>query len=190
MVTLKIESELANKLALSLSQKPRANLQQLATMVGISKATLYRIVPTREQLVATLQQQAEQHITDSLLMADLSVPPYLDALSRFIKHILLKKELYIFWTISLGMNSDYGHVSTAHHSATMFLVSPLEAFFLKGQQAGIFRIDMPAVWLAKTLDYLVYAAADSSLRGEIASLKSVELVEKMFIAGATTTEPH
>lgn len=186
MVTLKIESKLANRLALSLSQKPRANLQQLATMVGISKATLYRIVPTRELLVATLLRQAEQHIADSLNMADLSATGYLETLSRFIKSILIKKELYILWSTSLWMDLGNDHTPHVYSPDATCLTKPLEAFFLKGQQAGIFRIDMPAAWLAKTLDYLICAAAESSLRGEIASLKSFELVEKMFIAGAVT----
>lgn len=184
MAMLKIDNELADKLALSLTQKPRANLQQLAAMVGISKATLYRIVPTREQLIEALQQQAEQHIREALSTADLSARPYQETLRRLINHILLKKELYIFWTLSLWMDLGDDKPSDLHGYNVTFLTEALEDFFLKGQQAGIFRVDMPAAWLAKSLDYMLYAAAESSQRGEIALLKASELVEKMFTHGA------
>lgn len=185
-MTLLVDTQLSASLALAITQKPRANLQQLATMVGISKATLYRLAPTREGLICLIHAEAERHIQNSLNAADLSSASYEEALSRLIRHILTGKELYLFWSMTLWMDLGTSKDLNVSGYSPSFLTRALEEFFLKGQQAGVFRIDLPATWLAKSLDYMIYAAAESAQRGEIASLSAPELVEKIFYKGAIT----
>lgn len=179
------DNSLIAALALAVTKKPRANLQQIAAMAGISKATLYRITPTREQLLEMLYKKAETHIRNSLTDADLYSKHYKEALNCLIKNILAEKELYLFWVsalwIDLGASKEI-HLGGYNHS---FLTQELELFFKEGQRKGLFCIDMPATWLAKSCDYLIYAAAESTQRGEIGSLSAPDFVEKMFLNGAS-----
>ena len=49
-----IDDALLSAIAATLLVEPRSSLQALAKAAGISRATLYRISPTREQLVELL----------------------------------------------------------------------------------------------------------------------------------------
>ncbi|WP_010298975.1 hypothetical protein [Pectobacterium carotovorum] len=184
LMNLTIEHTLCAKLALAITQKPRANLQQLASMVGVSKATLYRIAPTRELLIDLLHCRAEHHVRESLSIADLTTIFEIESLNRLIRLILTDKELYLFWALTLWMDLGTGKEFSLTGYNPSFLTQALEKFFLEGQQKGVFRVDVPATWLAKSLDYLLYAAAESAQRGEIASLSAPDLVEKLFSHGA------
>lgn len=57
-----LDDKLAGALALAISQRPRANLQQIAGSAGISKATLNRIAPTRKAVIAMLMERATTHL--------------------------------------------------------------------------------------------------------------------------------
>jgi len=65
----------------------------------------------------------------------------------------------------------------------------LEEFFLRGQRAEAFRIDMQAKWLVKSYDYLLYAAVESALRGEIATMGMAAMVDKTFLSGVSESTP-
>ncbi|WZB65264.1 hypothetical protein WJ971_21030 [Achromobacter xylosoxidans] len=69
-----LDDKLARALALSVAQQPRANLQQLARSAGISKATLYRIAPTRDAVIDLLLERATQYLQDALVRAELETP--------------------------------------------------------------------------------------------------------------------
>lgn len=66
-----------------------------------------------------------------------------------------------------------------------FYGEALKEFFLEGQKAGVFRIDMPAKWFVRAYDFLLYAAVESAQRGEIATVGMAALVIKTFLDGAT-----
>lgn len=183
-----MSSELSEKLtaalALAVTQKPRANLQQLAAMAGVSKATLYRISPTREGLISLLQTRAEQHMRAALTAADLARPPFTDALHRLTLAVMSDRALYMFWNISLWMDLGNTRGWELNSYTNSFYSQTLEAFFLAGQKAGMFRIELSAAWLAKSYDYLLYGAAESAGRGEVATVGLEAMVDEMFLDGA------
>lgn len=179
-----LDDKLAGALALAIARQPRANLQQIAKRAGISKATLYRISPTREGIIDLLMERSTKHLQHALEQADLAEPPYALALSRLTANVIRGGDFYLFWNASqwLRMLDDAGWGETEIPS---FYGVALEQFFLRGQKAGAFRIDMPAKWLVKSYDYLLYAAVESALRGEIASVGMAALVDKTFLSGVS-----
>lgn len=179
-----MDDKLAAALALAIARHPRANLLLLASAAGVSKATLYRISPTREGLVTLMLARARHHMQTSLANAELAQPPFQDALERLTANLMTGRELYLLWNASLWMNvSDPGSDDMQGYTASFFS-DALEAFFLAGQQAGVFRIDMPSRWLAKSYDFLLYAAIESAQRGEIATVGMPALVNRLFFDGA------
>ncbi|WP_217524960.1 TetR/AcrR family transcriptional regulator [Vibrio metschnikovii] len=178
-----LDDKLAGTLAVALAKKPRANLQQIAKSAGISKATLYRISPTREGIIELLMELAIKHLQDALVNANLTEPPFTEALARLTENVIKGGEFYLFWNstqwvqITDDRDADQACVPS-------FYEESLEKFFLEGQKAGVFRIDMPAKWLVKSYDYLLYAAVESAQRGEVAKVGMGAMVTDIFFCGA------
>ncbi|XJC73098.1 TetR/AcrR family transcriptional regulator [Delftia tsuruhatensis] len=184
-MTIELDDKLASALALAVSQHPRANLEQLARAAGTSKGTLYRICATREGMIDLLMQRTERHMREALEKADLTRLPFADALHRLTKHLMTHRELYLFWSAVVSV--DLG--GTKDHDMKGYALSFLEVrsrIFLRGQKAGVFRIDMSARWLAKSYSFLLYGALDSAQRGEIATLGISGSVNKIFLCGASS----
>ena len=60
----------------------------------------------------------------------------------------------------------------------------LGAFFLRGQQAGVFRIDLPAPVLTEILVALLLGLIDAERRGRVARAGLTEVIERAFLRGA------
>lgn len=180
-----LDDTLAGALALAIAQRPRANLQQIAKSAGISKATLNRIAPTRKAVIAMLMERATTHLQEALAKADLATPPFADALSRLTANVVQGRAFFIFWNTAQWVQVIDDQVDTdAEEPLPSFYGEALEEFFLRGQKAGVFRIDLPARWLVKAYDFLLYAAVESANRGEIATVGMESLVDKTFLRGA------
>lgn len=183
-----LDDKLARALALALALKPRANLQQIAKSAGISKATLYRIAPTREAIIEMLLKRSTKHLQEALAKADLDKPPFVDALSRLTANIIQRSEYYLFWTTIQFLDIISANESLA--STPMFYEPALEDFFYRGQRAGAFRIDLPTKWLVRNYDFQLFAAIDSAQRGEIGRLELETLVTKTFFHGTLEPSPN
>lgn len=182
-----LDDKLARALALSVAQQPRANLQQLARSAGISKATLYRISPTREGVIDLLMERASQHLQDALVRADLDAPPHAAALQRLTEAVVQGREYYLFWNHAHWTRLIDARNEDAGVQIPSFFGDALGTFFLNGQKAGVFRVDVPAMWLVRAYDSLLYAAMDAAQRGEIAPLGMASMVQKLFLEGAVDT---
>ena len=180
-----LDDKLASALALAISQRPRANLQQIAKSAGISKATLNRIAPTRKVVIAMLMERATTHLQEALAKADLATPPFADALGRLTANVMQERAFFMFWSMAQWVEilNDQDFASDENPTPS-FYGEALEAFFLRGQKAGVFRIDLPTKWLVKAYDFLLYAAVESAHRGEIATVGMEVLVDKTFLRGA------
>ena len=95
------------------------------------------------------------------------------------------REYYVFWNHAEWVRMIDARTETADLPLPSFYGQTLETFFLNGQKAGAFRIDVPALWLVRAYDYLLYAAMDAVQRGEIAPLGMGAMVQKLFLEGAT-----
>ena len=163
-----LDDKLAGALALAISQRPRANLQQIARSAGISKATLNRIAPTRKAVIAMLMERATTHLQEALAKADLATPPFAEALGRLTANVMQGRVFFMFWNTAqwVEIMDDQEHAPD-ELPIPSFYGEALEEFFLRGQKAGVFRIDLPAKWLVKAYDFLLYAAVESAHRGKL-----------------------
>lgn len=178
-----MDDKLARALALTIAKRPRANLQQIAASAGISRATLYRLSPTRDGLVDMLSVRADEHLRNALRKAELDRPPFREALVRLTENVVGAREFFLFWSSTLWSSMMDSGEGMDDGSAPSLYGQAMEDFFLRGQKAGVFRIDMPAKWLATSYDYLLYAAVDSSQRGEVATVGLASLVERTLLGG-------
>lgn len=169
--------QLLASLAQALVAQPRATLQELAQAVGISKASLYRFCRTREQLVEWLVLYSTRTISETLAGAGLDSKPPLDVLKylidKHLSHQELTKFLEYYWR-------DGDPSMEAHHQQWQRL---MDAFFLRGQEEGVFRIDISAAALTELWVSTVVGMADAERRGRVARVGLGTTIKSIFLHG-------
>lgn len=162
-----------NALALAMVQHPRASLQELAKAIGVSKATLYRFCRTREELIERLLSYGLKVIGETINSAGLDTLPPLEALRNLTEKSLKNREITMFlinyWDDEKEAPPEWDQ--------------QMDAFFLRGQQAGIFRIDIPAAALSEIWVALLCGLSEAEYRGRIAKAGLADLLERALLQG-------
>lgn len=166
-------------LALALLENPAATLQELARALGVSKATLYRFCPTRDQLVERLMEHATHSLSQAIRSAELERDPPLEALRRLTVKSLENQELTLFLTFFWRPGASI------EEQAYTDWMTALDAFFLRGQQAGVFRIDISAAAMTELWISILIGLQDAERRGRVARVGLPALFELSFLHGTT-----
>ena len=164
-------------LALALVNDPRASLQELAKAIGISKATLYRFCPTRDLLVKRLLEQSIATLDGVLGEARIEEGPVLEALKRLNAKHLEHREFTLFLVY-------YWNEVEKPDQENAIWESKIDAFFLRGQQEGVFRIDFSAATLTELWLGTLVALIDGERRGRIPRAPLAQLAEQAFLQGS------
>ena len=168
-------------LAAAIVDRPRATLQELAQAAGISKATLYRCSRTREQLIDDLRQHCADVMMAQLHLHQIEqIEPRL-ALTRLIEFHLEFSEFSSFIFYHWQQDTPAGEVPVdlwAEHSRI------LDGVFLRGQQQGVFRIDVSAATLTDACGYVICGLTDSARRGRSARFNLAGFIESLFLEEA------
>lgn len=175
------DQTLLSALALAMVYQPRASLQELAKAAGISKATLYRFCKTREQLHEELSNHAIKAINDSIQSANLCHEEPRKALRQLIENAVVQSELTIFLV-------HYWKNNTVEHHMQENWQQELDAFFLRGQQQGAFRIDISAAALTELFAATLTGLLDAERRGRVAKAGLSALLESAFLQGILNKE--
>lgn len=171
---MEANDKLMAALALALVEKPRGSLLELARAAGISKATLYRFSRTREQLIERLMRHSDHAFNAAIARADLQTGAPAEALRRLIVLNLEHRELLLFvmhYLKDAGTNWEAG----------CYWETELDRFFLRGQQEGVFRIDVPAAAMTEIWCSVITGLVDAEQRGRIARGGLVTLIEQSVL---------
>ncbi|GAA5113529.1 LacI family DNA-binding transcriptional regulator [Orbus sasakiae] len=164
-------------LALAMVEKPRANLNELANAIGVSKATLYRFCRTRNELIERLTNYSSkvliETIEDSLSDAD----PSIEALKRLADNLLTHSEFTLFFIHYWQSENPVIQALDQRWTTT------LDSFFLRGQQAGLFRIDITAPALTELWISIIIGFIDAEGRGRVARAGLSTLIVTAFLQG-------
>lgn len=170
---------LLNSLALALVEYPRASLQELSCAVGVSKATLYRFCRTRENLIERLLQRSIEAYQEAIRDADLDTAEPREGIRKLLENYYANKELTIFII-------QYWQPALAENGACVETQGILDKFFLRGQQEGVFRIDISSVAMTECCQGLFSALIDAELRGRVPRIKVIDIIETMLLEGVCT----
>ncbi len=141
MTLISHDERLIKALAVAIVDRPRAMLKELAEAAGVSKATLHRFCGTRDNLVQMLEDHGETVLNQIIQACDLEHAEPLEALQRLIKEHLTHRELLVFLVFQYRPDFLDPHGEGARWQSYL---EALDAFFLRGQQKGVFRIDITA----------------------------------------------
>lgn len=155
-------------------------MEQLAQAVGMSRATLHRLFPTRETIVSEILSLAIEESRDAIAAASIDDGPVEPAIRRLIDTFLPNAELYLFLRSSQGERCDK-------------LASSLDAFepyrqrvialFRRGQEAGALRVDLSAQWMHDAMAGLLFEAAHSVRAGRLAAADAPDFVVTLLLDG-------
>lgn len=175
-----LDPKVMRALAAAIVDRPRATLQELAQAAGISKATLYRCSRTREQLIDDLRRHCADVMMRELQRHQVETLDPLQALQRVIEFHLEQLELssFIFYHWQQDVPAGEAPVDLWKEHTRI-----LDQVFLRGQQQGIFRVDVSAASLSDACGFLICGLADSARRGRSARFNLAQTIESLFLQG-------
>jgi len=175
MNTTANEEQLLKRLAVTIVEKPRSTIKELAESVGISKATLHRFCGTRENLQEILTEKSRGALESIIKVAQEDFQSYQDGIRNLINIHYENKEYLIF---TCGMHSSIENEYWVPY------MKAIDSFFLNGQKKGSFKIDFNVSVLSELFISIICGMIDAERRGRIASSGIEEVFEKFFLYGA------
>lgn len=182
MNSLTTEAGLLKALAVALVDHPRGTLHDIAQSAGVSKATLGRRFGTRDNLVKMLVDYGTGVITQILRDLDLKNAPVDDVLRPLIESHFAHREYVAFLTHQWHVDSM---ISTEANAAWGAYQDGMDAFFLRGQREGIFRIDISAPVLMELFSSAITGLVDAERRGRLGRSGMTSQLEQFFLLGAS-----
>ncbi|WP_221798936.1 TetR/AcrR family transcriptional regulator [Oceanobacter mangrovi] len=173
--------QILDSLAFALVNSPRATLKDLAEAVGISKATLHRMfgvsgdLTVREDIEACLVARAQGVVADLTTLVDQPIGDYRQTLQTMIRLHFENKEVLRYIVVCLPFEEL---------AMMLMYQQALDRFILRGQQAGIFRIDLAMPVLSEFFGALIGSMIDAERRGRVAPAQVADAVEQFFYYGA------
>lgn len=171
------------ELAAHLVHHPTATMQELAVAVGMSRSSLHRRYPRRDDLVDAIAQQALSELM-ALWDAQNSEEWFTDS-TRGIADTLTE---YVTGLIGLGPQLLF----IVRASALQLELTPelsqmdaeLEEAMQRGQRSGALEPTLTALWLAESLNSLVFTAWEQVAAGRLAPRDAARSVLATWSHGA------
>jgi AcrR family transcriptional regulator len=165
-----------------LTRSPNANLAEIATACGVSRATLHRYFPGRQALIDALLERADRSLAEATARADLTSGDHVEALRRLIDEFAACAPFStLLYTISKeGEDAD----SDAWDDADEMII----AFFESGQRARRFAPNFTAAWMTEALYSLITAGEWAVLSGRMARRDSAKQIHEIFLHGISSDD--
>lgn len=174
--------ELLRAAADFLGRRPNATQDEIATAVGVSRATLHRHFAGRLALMAALEELAIAQMRDVLRDVRLQDGTATDALRRLVSACEpVSPYLALMYSQSQELDLDitlevWEEVDTA-----------ITELFLRGQRDGEFRPELSAAWLTEAFYSLVGGTAWSIRAGRAAAKDFDRLIIDLLLNGVSTS---
>ncbi|MEU9045341.1 MULTISPECIES: helix-turn-helix domain-containing protein [unclassified Kitasatospora] len=162
-----------------LSRRPTAHLDEIARAAGISRATLHRLFPGREALIREVGLLGLRRFAGALDTAGVEEGDAEAALRRLVDASVPDAMLCAFLA---GENQLYENDEI--NDLWELQIARLHALFLRGQQQGVFRIELSAAWLSEAFFDLVAGVGWSIQDGRLAPRDAAFSLTELFLGGA------
>lgn len=137
---------------------PSASLEQIASVAGVTRTTVYRRFSSREALLSALQKQAIEHFYNAFEASSPETAPPLVALHRLTVNVIRTKANWAYSLGRLGVDDPAAVVKRRT------LLGRLDTLFKRAQQEGIITEEVDLDWAQRAYR----AMADEAVNGLIA----------------------
>lgn len=178
-------------LAEALVLQPSASMEQLAQAIGVSRATLHRMVASRDDLIYQVHRLAYECCEDIFAEVELDHGPVLEVLNHLITAIHPHANLFLLLHQQGNICRD-PNVRHEIHREWRNQHERLTRFFLRGQQGGQFRRDLPAGWIVDAMGALITSATEARHNGHLADADVNRVVLSFLLDGlkVPVSQPH
>ena len=168
------EGQMLKLLAMSIVDNPRSTIRELGESVGISKAALHRFCGTRENLDNMLKEKAYETLNSLRDVAEKEYNNYLEGLTLLTQAHDDNKE-YLRYICAMKSHED--------ESLCQPYFKAMDSFFLRGQKAGVFKIEFGVSVLTEIYVMVLCGIIDAERRGRVAPNGILEMLENLFLYG-------
>jgi TetR/AcrR family transcriptional repressor of mexCD-oprJ operon len=153
-----------------------ANMADVASAAGVSRATLYRYYPHREALLEALAAQALADAGARLADAGLERAPVEEAIERIIRALI-------------AVGDRYGvlvreQVEADKAETERLLAAPIRAVFARGIERGLLRQDIEAGVLLELFGGALHAALKLTEEHQLGVEEASAATAAVFLDGA------
>lgn len=157
------------------ANRDAAKLDDVAAAAGVSRATLYRYFPSREQLVYALVEAAYQEVLERVRDAQIDEVRFEEALVRVARAVALTGSHFVVLQHEPPVALDH---LDHEFEATML------RFFERGQAEGVLSCDRPTTWLRQVYRAIVVEAIRYAALTELGTEETAALITSQFLSGA------
>lgn len=176
-----------------LVERPDATLAEIAGLVGIGRTTLYRLFPTREDVLRAVALDAIGHLSAVYALAgvprafsgQMTEEESVSAFRRLVALLIPLGPRLMFLLRARELEDD-----TSVRRELAALDAIVESAVARGQGAGSLNGSASALWVAESLYALVYVAWEQVHSGRLASLAAPELVLDTWLSGVAGRKPR
>jgi TetR/AcrR family transcriptional repressor of mexCD-oprJ operon len=161
-----------------LTRKATASMDEIARAAGISRATLHRHFAGRDALVEALGVFGIELVEERLEAARIDEGNPVDAVRRLVAEAM---PVSGFLAFLYGENQLYE--SGAMDEGWERIDQQVSALFRRGQEQGLFRIDLTPGWLTEALYALIAASAWTVQDGRVAQKDAPYMVVELLLGG-------
>ncbi|MFJ3585617.1 TetR/AcrR family transcriptional regulator [Streptomyces sp. NPDC090127] len=162
-----------------LARKSTSTMDEVARAAGIGRATLHRHFAGRDALVRALEAMGIEEFEAALDAARLDDGPADEAVRRLIAQSEANAQLLAFLvTENQLFEGDQVNEGWARLDARVSDV------FKRGQEEGVFRIDLSPAWLTEALYGLISSCAWAVMDGRVAAKDFPFMITELLLGGA------
>lgn len=177
LMTVDREQVLRTAAAL-LTRRATATMDEVARSVGIGRATLHRHFAGRGALIKALEELGLRELEAALDEARLNEGPADEALRRLVACVESSAGLLAFLLAENRLFEGDVYDGWARTDARV------SALFRRGQEEGVFRIDLGHTWLTDAFYGLISAAAGTIHDGRGAPRDFSYMIVELLLGGA------
>jgi AcrR family transcriptional regulator len=149
------------------------SMADVAAAAGVSRATLYRYFPTREQLLQALTSAGLNEATARLAEADLDAVPVPEAIARIARVVAAAGSKY----------AAVADTADPDGAVEQQIGTMIQGVLRRGINDGTLRSDLTAGELGYLLGYLLRAAGRMAADHQAGTEKAAALITTVFLHG-------
>ena len=161
-----------------LSTAPTATMEDVAAAAGISRATLFRRYPNRQVLVAAVARAAAEAYVTAIDAARLDDGPPDVAVRRLIAALAPR-------AVRFGLLTSQPLDEVVEQELLALVRDSderLRGLVRRGQEEGVFRVDLGAEWVVTMVTWLLVGGADGVRLGRLAAQEVERLVAETVLS--------